>query len=605
MPPRSRADGLVLGNRSLSRFDVCIVGSGAGGSTAAWILAAAGLDVCVLESGPLTYQHLDDPKREPLALHSNDEIKYGVRGFIDQLAAVEPRTFRQHDGQDARVHGDVNVLPKLVGGAFGHADCAVPRFAPVDFRLKSAVEELIAATPGLAVPGFGADAASARFADWPISYDDLEPYYAEVEAVYGVHGTTGDNPFAPRRSTPYPLPPGKGMYLGHVLSDGARRTSFLGEPLHPHVYPSAIATRPYDGRPACVECGQCAGYGCPSNAKGSPAVTTLRRALLSGHCQLRAEAHVTGLTANGRVVTGVDYVDADGRRQRVEPGVVILAASPVESARLCLLSGDLGNSSGQVGRNLMFHLQTNANGFLPNRVHGHRGHAVSHGLTDFRGIEPGGETLRVFSTPDGPRLYLGGICEFVAPQWQVITEDGYVYATELPPGFGARSGLALKNAMRGAPLGQHLLGIIMQAEDAPQATNRVDLDPTVRDVFGLPVPRITYAIHEFERQARLFYTPFLRRVIENAGAPQSFVNPCEGLTGDPPTSRHVLGTLRMGADPATSVTDADGRFHDLDNLYACDGSVFTTGSGYNPTLTILAVAARIAHRLAGTAPGAA
>jgi choline dehydrogenase-like flavoprotein len=132
----------------------------------------------------------------------------------------------------------------------------------------------------------------------------------------------------------------------------------------------------------------------------------------------------------------------------------------------------------------------------------------------------------------------------------------------------------------------------------------VDLDPAIRDVFGQPVPRVTYAQHAYEKTSRVFYVPFLRQVVMNAGATSAsaFVAPCDAFFGSPPVSRHVMGTLRMGNDAATSVVDAGGRFHDLDNLYACDGSVFPTASGYNPTLTIFAVAAKIAHGLAGTTP---
>ena len=199
----------VLGNRALTQFDVCIIGSGAGGGTAAHILTAGAKNVLVLEAGPNPWPGLDDPDQLPLPLHSNDELKYSVRGFIEQSGDLQPRTFRLNSSVAATVMADVNNLPKTVGGAFTHADCKTPRFNVVDFRLKSAVEELIAATPGLAVPGFGADAASANFADWPFSYAELEPYYVEAERLYGVQGAE-DNPFASYRSQPYPHAAGRG-----------------------------------------------------------------------------------------------------------------------------------------------------------------------------------------------------------------------------------------------------------------------------------------------------------------------------------------------------------------------------------------------------------
>jgi len=591
---RPSADDAVLGNRSLTRFDVCIIGSGAGGGTAAHVLTAAGKNVLVLETGHNPWPALDDPEALPLPRHSNDELKYTNRSWLDDRSPLEPRTWRQDGAQTARILDDVNTLPKVVGGAFQHSPGTVPRFTAFDLRMKSAVDEVIAATPGLRVPGFGADAAGATFVDWPFGYDELEPFYTEMEAVYGVQGLAGDV-FESGRSAPYPMPPGVPMYANLVLAEGARATLLEGQPLHPHPAPAAVNSRPRDGRPPCNDCGPCSGFGCPNNAKGSPAVTTLRRALLSGRCQLRYHAHVLRLVHGGGRVTGVEYLDADGALRTATADAYVLAASAIESARLCLDSDDLGNASGLVGRNLMFHFYSSVNGFWPRRLHGQRGRTNSHAFADFRGVEPGGARPRVFRAGGEPRLALGGVCDFNLSQGLVITNDGDVFTRQLPRGFGQRFGIGLKNALRDGALSQHLLSLAMVGEDAPQATNRVDLDPSVRDVFGRPVARVTYKNHEFELAARRFYVPHMRRVLENGGLERIFTQPCDAVFGDPPLSRHLMGTLRMGTDPTASVTDAGGRFHDVENLYACDGSVFPTGSGFNPTMTIIAVAAKIAH----------
>lgn len=602
----------VLGNGALGRFDVCIIGSGAGGGSAAHVLTAAGKSVLLLEAGPNPFPGLDDPRALPLPLHSNDELKYSVRNWIGPDPFLEPRSFRQTSAVPATLADDVNHLPKAVGGAFQHADCKVPRFNVVDFRLKSAMEETLAATPGLRVPGFGADAGSANFADWPFGYDELEPFYVEAERLYGVQGAD-DNPYASRRSAPYPMPPGVPMYLALLLKAGAEATDFPGfGPLRPHTYPAAINSRFYgdapNERPPCVDCGLCSGFGCPNNSKGSPAVTTVRRALLTGRCQLRFNAMAVRLVNTGSHVSAVEYVDAAGARQTATADAFVLAASAIESARLCLLSstpggGALGNGSGHVGRNLMFHLQTNVNGFFPTRVHGQRGRAVTHGISDFRGVLPGGEAIRVArDASNGPVVAMGGICEFGGSQGQPITEDGFAYALGLPRSVGARFGTALRNAMRDLPLGQHLAGLVMQAEDAPQLTNTVELDARYTDVYGLPIPSITYRNHAYENEARQFYIRLLKDIVAKAGAPRVFTTPCDVSAIGPPSTRHIMGTLRMGATPSTSVTDARGRFHDVDNLFAVDGSVFPTSSGYNPTLTIIAVALKIGHGMAGTAP---
>lgn len=604
-----KSTGDVLGNTFLTQFDVCIIGSGPGGGTAAHVLTKDDKRVLILEAGSNYHPGLDQPgDTPPLPLYSNDEVKFEVRSMIEQASILEPRTFRTDAGVLAAINDDVNLLPKQVGGGWNHADMKTPRFTAVDFQLKTKMEALIASTPGLAVPGFGADAGSANFADWPFTYDDLEPFYFEAEMLTGVQGDDS-NPFAPsRKGKPWPMPPGVPMYLGLVIKHGAEMTDFFGDPLHPHAYPAAVNSRFFDGRPPCVDCGLCSGFGCPNNSKGGPSVTSLRKALLTGRCQLRFNCHVTKLVNDGGHVSAVEYVDGTGAKQTATADVFILAAGPIESARLCFLSqtpsqGVLGNSSDQVGRNLMFHFQTNVNAFLPNRVHANRGRAVTHGLSDFRGVLPGGDDVRLL--PDGTggvRVAMGGVCEFGAPQGLPITEDGETYAVSLPGPLGARFGAKLKNALRDQPLGQHLFGMIMQAEDAPQLTNRVDLDPTVKDVFGLPVPRVTYKNHPYEKETRLFYAPFMKQVLTNAGGMNAFTAPCDAILAGPPTSRHVMGTLRMGPDPATSVLNPQGRFHDVDNLYATDGSTFVTSGGWNPTLTIIAVALKIAHGIAGTAP---
>src|SRR6185503_1778288 len=285
----------MLGNRSLTRFDVCVIGSGAGGSAVAHVLAAAGKSVLVLEAGSNAFPGLD-AETLPFPLHSSDEIKYDVRNFIQQDGFLEPRTFRVTATQQAEASADVNVLPKAVGGGFQHADMKTPRFNRVDFALKSKVEALLAANSDLVVPGFGASAASANFADWPFDYDTLEPYYVEAERLLGVQGDASDNPCASPRSAPYPMPPGVPMYFNLLLAAGARQVTLADQDaLSPHTYPAAISSRFYGERPPCVDCGLCSGFGCPNNSKGSPAVTTIRRALLTGNCQLRFNAQVTKL----------------------------------------------------------------------------------------------------------------------------------------------------------------------------------------------------------------------------------------------------------------------------------------------------------------------
>jgi len=579
----------MLGNTDLTRFDALIIGSGAGGSAAAYVLATAGKRVLVLEAGDNHFPGLDgydDRGGVPWPLYSNDEIKMSLRHYVYQDPVVEPRTFRQTEDEVAYAHPDVNLLTRNVGGAAVISSVSYPRFTAVDFRMASA----------LRAAGRLSQYPNTGFADWPLTYDELEPFYVEAEMLSGIAGidppAQGSDPFQSPRSAPFPLPPQPVMYVARVLANGAQQLGY-----HVFNYPSAIATRPFDGRPACVSCGFCAQYGCARNAKGSPAVTTLRKALLTGNCQLRYNAHASRLVLDGtgHHVTGTEYVDNDGQVQTATADTIILAASPVESVRLCLVSDPggpgVGNSSGRLGRHLMFHFQTLAVGIFKQRLHGARGRSITMGFGDFRGIAPGGADLQA----DRP---LGGVVEFGTSSEPISAAR----ASLQPQAVSAArlAGTSFKQLIAESPFSDHIAIMTMQGEDAPQPSNRVDLDPTVRDVFGLPAARVTYKNHAFELDASAYYKPLLLQLYEKAGAAYGFFQPFDPAV--PSQSRHVLGGLRMGDDPSAAVCDRWGKFHDLDNLYCADGSVFPTGSGYNPTPTIIALALRIAGAI--VSPGA-
>jgi gluconate 2-dehydrogenase alpha chain len=562
----------VLGNTSLSSFDVIVIGSGAGGGPMAYVLATSGLKVLVLEAGPNRWSGLDDPKSPPVSLFSNDELKNSIRDFLTPDALSEPRTFRSSALLPRDFVGDVNPLPKTVGGGAVHADLKTPRFEVQDFQLGT----LLA----------GKAPSGTSFADWPVDYDMLEPFYAFAEAKLGVQGLEGADPFAAKRSSPYPMKPGVPMYMGALIGKGLAAVPSPRAPGSCTVfpYPAAVNSEPYDGRPACVDCGFCSGYGCPSNAKGSPAVTMLRKALASGNCQLLAETRAVTLLTNAakNAITGVVVIGPDGQKETYTADRYVLAASPIEDARLLLLSDPggpgLGNSSGQVGRNLTFHLQTEAIGIFDQRVHGHRGKTVAHGFSDFRGVA--GST----TAP------LGGIVEIGAGQLLIGEAQSYLQAFETGTPF---SGAFFKNLMRQSPLRDHIVAFTMHGEDAPQPTNRVDLDPQVRDLDLLPVARVTYANSSFELGARTFYSAKMLEVFGKAGAHYAIVAPIDTI----PASAHIMGTLRFGPDPTTSVCDPTGRFHDIVNLYASDGALFPTSSGYNPTLTIVALSTWVAGNI--------
>lgn len=555
--------------------DAVVVGSGPGGSTVADVLSAAGWSVIVLEKGR---NHLIDlePPYEPKGEFSNDELKFVYRHFLGPDPLAEPRTFRRSEADGERVHiGDVNNLPSTVGGGGPHADGKLPRFREDDFHLLSA---------------YGA-VDDADVADWPVQYDELEPHYAEAERLIGVAGEAGANPFAAWRSGPYPMVPGPDMYGATLSADAAAKLGF-----HPYRAPTGANSTPYDGRPACNNCGFCGFYGCPIHAKGDP-VASLRRALCTGRCEIRPESYVADLLldSSGRRATGVRYLDSARAAHEVRADHVVLACGAFETPRLLLRNGG-ADSSGLVGRFLTVHFQTFVVGGFPFDLLGERGRSVTHLHDDF--IVPGADDLAA-AEEAGLAWIKGGVVEHGAAAGPIRE------AVEYPPGPDHR------RAMRDSPLRRRLWVFTMQGEDLPQATNRIDLDPRIVDAWGFPAGRMTYEPHRHELVASAHFAPKLEAVLREAGAEWTIAttsppagDPSRGQAletplGPAPASRHVMGTCRMGTDPRTSVVDPDGRCWDVENLYCADSSVFVTASGYNPTLTLVALAHRMASKLAG------
>lgn len=548
-----------------SGVDAVVIGSGPGGAAAADVLTRAGWTVVIVEKGRNHLLDPDDPTR-PASDFSNDEVKFVHRHFLGPDPFLEPRTFRVTDGDGDHTHvGEVNSIPSTVGGGGTHADGKVPRFREDDFRLHS----VLGPQP------------DARVADWPVAYEDLEPYYAAAERDVGVAGKAGANPFAAWRSSPYPMRPGAPMYVSTLTATAAERLGF-----HPYPAPTAANSVPYGGRPACNNCGFCSFFGCPVHAKGDP-LALLLRTMRTGRAELLSETFVSRIVVQGRRATGVELVGPDGTVRRLAARHVVVAGGAVETPRLLLLSGIGGDL---VGRHLMVHFQTLVVGMMPYELHGERGRAVTHVHDDAVLVD---DASRAAAAEAGLPWLRGGMVEHTTPNLPIMEAKLYPWG----PGH--------LDLMRSSPLRKRMVALIMQGEDLPYAENRVDLDPTVRDVRGFPVARLTYRPGRHEVAASAHHGGRLEAVLQELGAEWSLVTTSPGVDyhGDStpvPESRHVMGTARMGADPATSVVDPFGRVHGLDNVVVADSSVFVTSAGYGPTLTLVALSARAAARMAGT-----
>lgn len=559
-----------------------IVGSGAGGSTMAMELAEAGWDIVMFEKGSNYFTDLEG-NLYGTTKFSNDELKALYRYFEQPDPLAYPRTFRQNASQDAAATyvGPVNDLPVTVGGGTTHWDAKVPRFWDIDFKGLS----LLGPVPG------------ADMADWPFEYNEIAPYYDEIETLLGTQGNALAIPELTRKHAPgrrgYAMPPGAQQRSSILIAEGAKRVG-----LHPYPFPMAINSVEHDGRARCNNCGFCSDYGCPVGARVG-ALAPLRRALRTGRVHLRPETTVTKVDFSGRRATGVSFLDPQGNPGGETADLVVLAASAIETARLALLS-ELPDASGRIGKRLMFHNFIEGFGiYFDQRVHAYRGRSTTQCIEDF--ADPNFPGARLFARLHGLPYIRGGLCELGGSQGAIAEGKFYQLILSILPGKGF--GSDFKSLMAASILRDRLAGVDFIGTDLPYLTNNVTLDPTVTDLNGQPVPRITYQIGKFERVSQRFFAPQVNKMVRAAGAtlhaalPSSFVNTVGGLS--PPDTKHVMGGMQMGVSPLTSVVDSTGRMHQMDNVYVCDGSVFVTSGCQNPTNTLMAVALRIARGLSG------
>jgi choline dehydrogenase-like flavoprotein len=530
--------------------DFAVVGSGAAGGVMARELSQAGFSVVVFEQGP----------RLGPADFEHDELKYFFLSGITVDPKVSPQTFRKTaDAVAGRPRAEQPALyARLVGGSSNHFTANFWRFHEIDFHERS----VLGAIPGTA------------FADWPISYQELEPYYTKVDWEVGVSGLADASPFDPPRSKPYPMPPLPVKSSGVLLERGARK---LG--LHPFPAPMAIASQPYRGRPACVHCGFCMGFGCEAQAKSSSLYTMIPEAEATGRCEVRSLSYVYRVATNERGrAAGVHYFDGEKREHFQKARAVVLSANGAETTRLLLNSASplfpqgLANSSGMVGKHLMFNQGASAHAVFEHELNEYKSVQVTRILHDFYDADP----KRGFYGG-------GGIDGRINPQPAIwaMSKGG-----ELPL-WGAEFKARIEAFPRSMVSTGHTTSL-------PVESNSISIDPTRKDAWGIPAIRVTYKDHPDDLAFARFLQDRQVEIMEAAGARKVWRDAVQELE----SGVHLLGTCRMGNDPATSVVDKFHRTHDVRNLFLCDGSSFVTSGRGQPTMTIQALAFRAADHIA-------
>jgi len=539
----------------MNRVNAVIVGAGAGGGIVAKELATAGLSVVLLERGKWYTAHdcrKDDLRNQRTTLLGNafgPEDEGNLRVWVDAQGA--PHTSLASEGvyqNDAACVG---------GGTLSYGAQAW-RYMPQDFRMRST---------------YGAPAGSS-LEDWPITYDDLEPYYEKAEYEIGVSGDYSATPFHGPRKHPLPMPPLPPGREWEILEPAAKR---LG--LHPFHIPMARNSVPYNGRGPCMRCRWCCGFACEVDAKNGSQNTVIPVALNTGNCELRTECMVKEVLTDERGrAQGVAYFDASGHLQQQMADIVIVSGCATESARLLLNSKSrlfpqgLGNRYDQVGRNLQGHNYTGAVGYFDFDTYDDIGPGATIAISDYNHGTAG--------------LCGGGMLanEFIRLPIHMLDR--------LPPEV-PRWGLGHKKAMRD----WHKRSIVIMGptQQIPSAEARVTLDPVVRDKWGLPVVRISGNVHPHTFEIGEVQATRAEKWLQEAGA--IHVVRQAGKATLVSAGQHQAGTCRMGNDPRSSVVNKFCQIHDVDNVFVIDASVHVNNGGFNPALTIMAIAYYASHEL--------
>ena len=535
--------------------DFVVIGSGAAGGVMAKQLALAGFSVVVMEQGGWgAYGHDQD--------YTKDELSNRFPSDEDRLIS-DPRlhvnTFRRNASEKA-TPGNHNY-GCVVGGGTVTYGASSWRHLPYEFDEASRFGTI----------------AGAGIADWPMSYDELEPYYSQAEWEIGISGPNISSPLIAPMSRPYPCRPLPLKSSGALMQKAAEKLNLV---VTPNV--AAIITTPLNGRSGCINCGMCSGYGCQVKARSSSAVALLPYAVATGNCEIRVNSYVREINtdASGKA-TGVTYFEKQNNNREVfqKAKCVVLSANGTETPRLLLLSKSnrfpqgLANSSGVVGKYLMTGNGGGASGLFTDP------------LNEYKGAVTGAAVLSYVPNDVKGRGWYGGGRMTARGQMSPIQ-----YGLAGPRGAPSWGAAYKKALIEQANRRRTMVNFISQL---PVESNMVDLDPEAKDAWGLPAMRITTTSHANDFKAMQFFIDKSAEILKAAGAYEVWTDQVNDSRG----GAHARGTCRMGNDPKSSVVNKYHRAHDVPNLIVVDGSSLVTGGRNHPTMTISALAYRCADHL--------
>ncbi len=556
----------------LKKTDVVVVGLGAAGGVAILPLAQAGLEVVGLEAGRWMKPEEFIP----------DELRNIHRGWPSsvQKASKEIPTERPDADSPTRSRAKIHPMMNAVGGTSVHYWAQSWRLNPWDFKARSRIAKRY---------GENAIPSGSTLEDWPLSYQDLEPYYEKVEKEIGVSGKAGNiggvidrhgNIFEGSRQREYPMPPLRGSGFTDRMTEAARSLGW-----HPFPGPAAVNSRVYQGRSGCVYHGACWRGGCHVGAKGSTAVTTIPKAQRTGNLQVVTHTQVVKIAIEGDGRAGGVHYIKEGREYFQPASAVLLACYTYENTRLLLLSKSkayshgLSNNHGQVGKHFFGHTSQwgGVTALFP------------WNLNTWYGLPAQGSAVDDWADDNFDHTglgFVGGSNLFVSTERHPI-QAARVKTFGMAPSWGSGWKAFIKdNANRWA-------NVYTQTSTFPYEDHFLDLDPQTKDPLGFPVCRITFDMKENERRASLFAQEKAEQWFKEAGAIQTIRSQpaADGLT------THAYGGTRMGEDSDTSVVDGTGFSHEVPNLGILGASIMGTSGAHNPTLTVQALAWRTADHL--------
>lgn len=551
------------------KYDVCVIGSGAGAGPVIYELSKAGYKVLVLEKGPW-FKTEDFTKDEMVATRRS---VYTPNLKNERHVLVQKEKDGQWMRQSTFDSGNDFWNGNMVGGSSNLMSAYFHRLKPVDFKLLTEFGPI----------------EGANIADWPIDYNEMEPYYAKVEQVVGVSGKVVQHSFLePRSTNDFPYPPLAENLFAEWLDKAAKKLEYEIIPT-----PRGIISSPKDERKACFYSSYCGSYGCASDAKGSSRAALINDALKTGNCEILPNSKVFHLETdgNGNIIKA-NYYNTKGEKQFIEATIFVVAAQAIETSRLLLMSKNkdfpngLANNSGQVGKNIVF-----------------SGGGIGSGQLFYEDL----------SDAEVERLKLNGLfVNRALQQWYVINDEklgkvkggtidfvsehanGVTKASKLKRGSDGELifGSELKTKMKNYFTEQRKFKYEIFVDWLPTDDCKVELDTEVKDKWGDPVAKVWLGYHEHDLKIGKYLAEKAEALFKEVG----MKNVSTSVSGSVSPNLQA-GGCRFGNDPKTSVLDKNCKAHEVKNLYITDGSFMPTGGSVTYTFTIYANSFRVADRI--------